>query len=97
MLDRVPRRVGQRLTRDQLAALLSQLDGAGATAERACEGLLAYFKTLITDAGDVVTAQILAEARRLHDLNLPYARHFIADGIGLSEEGLQHGLDGATA
>jgi hypothetical protein len=97
MLDQVPTRVGQRLTRDQLAALLSQLDGSEATAERACEGLLAYFKTQVTDAGDVVTAQILAEARRLCNLDLPYARHFIADGIGLIEEGLQHGLDGATA
>lgn len=35
MLDQVPTREGQRLTRDQLAALLSRLDGSEATAGRA--------------------------------------------------------------
>lgn len=61
MLDQTPARIGQRLARGELAALLAQA----------------------TDAGAVITAEILAEARRLYDL--PFDRRFIDAEAGWTQ------------
>jgi hypothetical protein len=63
MLDQTPARIGQRLARGELTALLAQ----------------------VTDAGAVITAEILAEARRLYDLDLLFARHFVGAGAGWTQ------------
>ena len=47
MLDQVLTMIGQRLTRDELAALLAQVDGTKAATEQVYEAAVAYFEGLL--------------------------------------------------